>query len=264
MKRINIPALVFAIALPAVIVLFMVQNLIASDIWIPSLETSWQWQLDGTVDQSYDVDMYDIDMFDNDASVVASLHEQNRKVVCYMSAGSWEEWRPDAAEFPESVLGKPLEDWPGERWLDIRRLDILGPIITARMDLCQEKGFDGLEPDNIDGYVNDTGFPLTYQDQVNYNLFLANEAHARGLSIGLKNDLDQVEDLVEYFDWALNEQCFQYRECDKLLPFINSGKAVFQVEYYLPRFLFCPQANKMSFNAMKKRMSLDACRKPCF
>ena len=67
MKRINIPALVFAIALPAVIVLFMVQNLIASDIWIPSLETSWQWQLDGTVDQSYDVDMYDIDMFDNDA-----------------------------------------------------------------------------------------------------------------------------------------------------------------------------------------------------
>ena len=264
MKRINIPALVFAIALPALIVLFMVQDLIASDIWIPSLETSWQWQLDGTVDQSYDVDMYDIDMFDNDAGVVASLHEQNRKVVCYMSVGSWEEWRPDAAEFPESVLGKPLEDWPGERWLDIRRLDILGPIITARMDLCQEKGFDGLEPDNIDGYVNDTGFPLTYQDQVNYNLFLANEAHARGLSIGLKNDLDQVEDLVEYFDWALNEQCFQYRECDKLLPFISAGKAVFQVEYYLPRFLFCPQANKMSFNAMKKHMRLDACRKPCF
>jgi len=235
----------------------------SSDIWIPPLNTSWQWQLTGTVNQSYNVVMYDIDMFDNDARVVASLHAKGRKVIGYISAGSWENWRPDADEFPASVLGRNLEGWPGERWLDIRQIDILGPIMTARMDLCKAKGFDGLEPDNIDGYANDTGFPLTYQDQINYNIFLANEAHARGLSIGLKNDLDQVQDLLPYFDWALNEQCFQYKECGKLRPFINAGKAVFQVEYYLSPRQFCPWANWLNFNSMKKHLSLDAWRQPC-
>ena len=235
----------------------------SDDIWIPPLNTSWQWQLSGTVDQSYDVDMYDIDMFDNDVDVVASLHEKGRKVIGYFSAGSYENWRPDANEFPESVLGKPLEGWAGERWLDIRQLDILGPIMTARMDLCKGKGFDGIDPDNVDGYINDTGFPLTYQDQIVYNMFLANEAHARGLSIGLKNDLDQINDLLSYFDWALNEQCFQYKEYDKLLSFINDGKAVFQVEYYLKLRKFCPLANQLNFNSMKKHINLGAWRKPC-
>lgn len=233
------------------------------NIWIPPLNTSWQWQLTGIVNQSYDVDLYDIDMFNNDASVVASLHAKGRKVICYISAGSWESWRPDAYKFPESVLGNPLEGWPGERWLDIRRIDIIGPIMTARMDLCKQKGFDGLEPDNIDGYANNTGFPLTYWDQINYNIFLANEAHARGLSIGLKNDLDQIIFLWPYFDWALNEQCFQYGECLKLMPFINAGKAVFQVEYYLRRQRFCPWANFLNFNSIKKHPNLGAWRRPC-
>lgn len=135
--------------------------------------------------------------------------------------------------------------------------------MTARMDLCKAKGFDGIDPDNVDGYANDTGFPLTYQDQLQYNIFLATEAHARGLSIGLKNDLLQVNDLLLYFDWAINEQCFQYRECDHLLPFIQAGKAVFEIEYTLALTQFCPQANAMNFNAIKKRRDLDAWRQPC-
>jgi hypothetical protein len=233
-------------------------------IWIPSLRTSWQWQLTGVVDQSYNVVMYDIDLFNNDASVVASLHASGRKVICYMSAGTWEKWRPDARTFPKSVLGKPVEGWPGERWLDIRQIDILGPIMTARLDLCMQKGFDGVEPDNVDGYVNNSGFPLTYDDQIKYNKFLAEEAHMRGLSVGLKNDIDQITDLLPYFDWALNEQCFQYKECDKLVPFTSAGKAVFEVEYMLRPGQFCPAANSMNFNSMKKHLQLDAWQKPCW
>lgn len=238
-------------------------TLFSQEIWVPPQETSWQWQLSGKIKQSYDVDMYDIDMFETDASIVASLHDQGRKVICYISAGSWEEWRPDAGLFPAAVLGKPLAGWRGEKWLDIRRLDIIGPIMQARLDECKEKGFDGVEPDNIDGYTNDTGFPLTYQDQLDYNMFLANEAHARGLSIGLKNDLDQIPDLLPYFDWALNEQCFQFNECDKLLPFINDGKAVFHVEYKGGLKKFCPEANEMNFNSLKKSRNLKAKRKAC-
>ncbi len=198
-------------------------------VWQPALNTSWQWQLTTPVDQTVNAQMYDIDMFDNDVSVVASLHAQGRKVICYISAGTFENWRPDAASFPAVVKGNAVSGWPGENWLDIRRLDILGPIMTARLDLCQTKGFDGVEPDNIDGYTNGTGFPLTAQDQINYNTFLANQAHARGLSVALKNDLDQVQALLPYFDWALNEQCFQYNECNTLVPFITAGKSVFEL-----------------------------------
>jgi hypothetical protein len=207
--------------------------------------------------------MYDIDLFDNDAGVVTSLHAQGRRVVCYMSAGSWESFRPDAGQFPASVKGNVLAGFPDERWLDVRRIELLGPIMEARLDLCRAKGFDAVEADNVDGYANSSGFPLTYQDQLAYNIFLANAAHARGLSIGLKNDLGQIGALLPYFDWALNEQCFQYNECDLLLPFINAGKAVFTVEYTLAPNQFCPQANAMNFNSLKKRESLDAYRVAC-
>ena len=237
----------------------------ASDgIWRPSVGTTWQWQLSGLpIDLSVDVEMYDIDLFDNDADVVDSLQARGRKVVCYLSAGSWEDWRPDAPDFPDTVLGTPLAEWEGERWLDIRRLDLLGPIMEARMDLCETKGFDAVEPDNIDGYLNDTGFPLTYDDQVEYNLWLAEAAHERGLSIGLKNDSAQIADLLPHFDWALNEQCFEFDECQALLPFIDAGKAVFNVEYALDVAEFCIEANALKFSAIVKNLDLDAWRQPC-
>lgn len=207
--------------------------------------------------------MYDVDLFDNDEAVVRALHSAGRKVVCYMNAGGWEEWRPDAPNFPDDVIGANLDDWEGERWLDIRRLDVLGPIMEARMDLCKAKGFDGIEPDNVDGFLNDTGFPLTYEDQLRYNTWLANAAHERGLSIGLKNDMDQIPDLLSYFDWAINEQCFEYDECETLLPFIEAGKPVFHVEYELELSEFCARAIALQFNSMKKNWDLDAWREPC-
>ncbi len=233
-----------------------------SGCWHPALNTSWQWQLPTPVDQSYNVAMYDIDMFDNAASVVQSLHNAGRKVVCYIDAGTWENWRSDAGQFPASVKGKN-NGWPGEKWLDIRQQAILDPIMEARMNQCQSKGFDGVEFDNVDGYSNATGFPLSYNDQLSYNVFLANQAHQRGLSVALKNDLDQVVDLLPYFDWALDEQCFQYSECNKLQPFINAGKAVMEVEYNLSTSNFCSKANQLNFNSMKKHLSLDAYRVAC-
>ena len=234
------------------------------EFWSPSPGTTWQWQLNGLpLDRTVDVEMYDIDLFDNDAATVAALHAEGRKVVCYVNAGGWEDWRPDAPRFPAEIIGANLDDWDGERWLDIRRIDLLAPIMEARMDSCQAKGFDGLEPDNIDGFLNDTGFPLTYDDQLEYNIWLAETAHARGLSIGLKNDMDQIADLLPHFDWALNEECFQYEECDTLLPFIEAGKAVFNVEYGLEASEFCAEAKRLGFNSMKKNLDVDAWRESC-
>lgn len=232
-------------------------------IWQPAPGTSWQWQLSGSIDTSFAVQMYDIDLFDTPQSVIDQLHAGGRVVICYFSAGSWEDWRADATNFPASVLGNQLDGWPDEKWLDIRRLDILGPLMQARLDLAVQKQCDGVEPDNVDGYTNNSGFPLTAANQLAYNIWLAEQAHSRGLSIGLKNDLGQIPQLVSYFDWALNEQCFEYTECDALTPFVDAGKAVFGVEYNLETSAFCSQANTRNFDWLKKNLVLDAARTAC-
>jgi hypothetical protein len=233
-------------------------------IWRPARNTTWQWQLTTPVDQSVPAAMYDIDLFDNSAAVVASLHAKGRRVVCYLSAGSFENGRPDSGSFPAAVLGNQLDGWPNERWLDLRRLDLLRPIMEHRLDLCQAKGFDGVEADNVDGYANASGFPLTAANQLAYNRFLASAAHARGLSIGLKNDLAQVPALEPSFDFAINEQCFQYSECGTLQPFLKAGKAVFNVEYDLTNASFCPKAAALGTMSMRKNLALDAPRWQCW
>ena len=230
--------------------------------WHPSLNTSWQWQLSGTVDTSFDAQMYDIDGFENGAGVVSGLHADGRKVICYISAGSWENWRPDAGRFPESVKGAS-NGWPGEKWLDIRRLGVLGPIMRERVQMCAQRGYDAVEFDNVDGFQNHTGFPLTGADQLVYDTFLANLAHRNGMSAVLKNDLNQIPRLLPYFDFALNEQCFQYSECGKLRAFVNAGKPVFGVEYKLDTSQFCPSANSKDFNFLKKKLALGPWRVPC-
>jgi hypothetical protein len=232
------------------------------DRWVPALNTSWQLQLSGTIDTSLDVQMYDIDGEEGD--LVPSLHARGIYVVCYFSAGSYENYRTDTDDFPDSVLGNTLAGWPDERWLDIRRIGTLAPIMRARMDRCRDDGFDAIDPDNVDGYTNNTGFPLTAQDQLAYNTWLANEAHARGMSIALKNDGAQAAQLWSVYDFALNEQCFYYNECGYLTQyFVNNGKAAFVVEYNLETSTFCPQANNRNFNALLKRLQLNAWRVAC-
>jgi hypothetical protein len=192
--------------------------------------TSWQWQLLGAIDTSIDVEVYDIDLFDTPQSVIDELHDAGRTVICYFSAGSWEEWRDDAGDYPEEAIGETLEGWPDEKWIDVRSAGVRAAI-EARLDVAVDKGCDGVEPDNVDGFVNDSGFDFDGFDQLDFNAWLAEEAHARGLSVGLKNDVDQIEVLEPCFDWALNEECHAYDECDLYAPFLDAGKAVFHVEY---------------------------------
>ncbi len=231
--------------------------------WQPRPGTRWQWQLDGKVDTGVDVPVYDIDGFENSAEVVDRLHARGRKVICYINAGAWEDFRPDRGAYPKSLLGDKNKGWNGEKWLDIRRLDTLRPIMAARMDMCRKKGFDAVEPDLTEGYRNHTGFPLKAADQLAFNRMLARLAHDRGLSIGLKNDLEQIPELVSDFDFAVNEQCAQFEECDALTPFVKKGKAVFHVEYELGRGDFCAEAKSLGLSSMRKRLALDAWREPC-
>ena len=231
--------------------------------WTPDPGASWQWQLSGRLDPRVPAEVYDVDLFTTSPAAVADLHRRGRRAVCYLSAGSFERGRPDAARFPSAVLGRPLQGWPGERWLDVRRLDVLLPILESRLDLCAAKGFDGVELDNVDGYENRSGFPLSGADQRAFNIRLADAARARGLAVGLKNDLGQAAELEPFFDFAVNEECFRYRECAALRPFLAAGKAVFHAEYAAPARRFCPAARRLGLSSIRKRPDLGPWRQAC-
>jgi hypothetical protein len=225
--------------------------------WQPEPGTTWQWQLTGTIDTSVDAAMYDIDLADAPQATIDALHAAGRRVICYFSAGTYEDWRADATQFPTAARGNGVDGWPGEQWLDTRDGTVRA-IMQARMDLAVTKACDGVEPDNVDGYQNDPGFRLTSATQLDFDMFIAREAHARGLSVGLKNDLDQIPMLAPSFDWALDEQCSQYSECGELQPFVAAGKAVFHCEYRTT----CPEAVS-GFSTILKHLDLDAPRTVC-
>jgi len=208
-----------------------VQEIKTGDWYKPTINTSWQIQLQGEINRSYSATLYDIDLFDSNKTVIQSLHDDGKKVICYFSAGSYEDWREDKNSFSQELVGEKLDGWAGERWLDISN-ENLAPIMRKRLDLAVEKGCDGVDPDNMDSYTNNTGFNLSADNQLAYNKFIANEARKRGLSVGLKNDLSQIVELEPYFDFSINEQCNIYNECDKLTPFIEANKPIFNIEYH--------------------------------
>jgi hypothetical protein len=231
----------------------------AAGRWQPKPTTdAWQWQLQGKIDASIEADVYEVDGFEVAAQTVAKLHRQGRRVICYLDVGSWESYRPDASRFPKLVLGRAYEGYPDERWLDIRRIDLLAPILRHRFDLCRRKGFDAVEPDNIAGYENRTGFPLGGGDQLRFNRWVAREVHRRGMAVALKNDPGQVEQLLGSFDFAVVEECFAYDECGKFSPFTDAGKRVFLAEYTEPLTAICDRAERLRFSAIRKDYELFA------
>lgn len=234
--------------------------------WTPEPGQAFQVQYEGELDLSVEVDIISLDLFETSVEDIAGLHLRGIKVLCYLNAGAWEKWRPDQADFPESVLGFHYRGWPGERWLDIRQLEVLQPILTSRLDLCLAKGFDGVEPDNLDGYDNKTGFAITPEDQLNFNRWLARTAHERGLGIGLKNNPDQAQLLIDSFDWITTENCFKEQWCEQVSIFVQAGKPVFAIEYReegMERDDFCHQAARLGMDAILKNESLDAWLAAC-
>lgn len=230
--------------------------------WLPAPASSWQWQLSGPLDLGIDAEIFNVDYETTTHTETDTLKRDGRRLICYLSAGTRENYRSDADKFPLPVLGDVMSEWPDEQWLDIRRTDILLPIMAARMDTCVAKGFDAVEPDNVDGYLNGTGFPLTARDQESYNRAIAELAHSRGLSVALKNDLDQIPDLVDDFDFAINEECIRYAECDRYKPFTDAGKAVLHVEYQGP-LNFCAESEQKGLSSMLKPINLGSPRHSC-
>jgi len=265
----------------------------AGAVWSPAPGTSWQWQIVGRIGRLRGVDMYDVDLQDAvpsarmvrvrgfgsarwprgvNAGIVKRLHSRGKIAICYLDTGAWERYRPDARLFPRSVIGRST-GWSGERWLDIRRSawSRFAPIIWARLRLARSIGCDGVEPDENNPLGNHPGFAIRKRAERRWYLKVAREAHARGLSVGMKNGVEVLDRrMAKAFDWSLNEECFYYHECGREQPFIDAGKAVFQTEYVddwkhrglrTPAAIarrVCPASRQMAFSTLVKRRVPDA------
>ena len=218
--------------------------------------TTWYWQLDGTLNTTRNAKVYDIDGADNSAATIQALKSNGHTVICYFSAGTWENWRSDAKAFPADVRGRSVDGWAGEKWLDIRS-QAVRDLMAKRMDSFKAKGCDGLEPDNVDGYTNRPGFPFTASDQISYNTFLADAGRQRGMLVALKNDTDQVKQLQPAFDFAIVEECFKYNECSDYSPFVQAGKAVLAAEYGTYKSAACTKAKSLKFSLAFFNLNLN-------
>jgi hypothetical protein len=236
----------------------------AASHWVPPQQLTWYWQLTGAP-KVEPVQATDMDGFDNSAATVAEFHSLGQRVICYVDVGTWENWRPDASQFPATVLGNS-NGWPGERWLDVRQLTVLEPIMTNRFEMCQEKGFDAVEPDNIDGYENATGFPITAAQQLAYDTWVAQEVQSLGMAVFEKNDPDQAGQLEPYFDGVIDEQCNQYSECASYQPYLSAGKPVLNAEYQSSLYpSFCATDEAAGIMGALYASALDgSVYEPCF
>ena len=213
--------------------------------------------------------IWDFDVADAPKTTIEAFQSKGHPVICYFSAGSWENWRKDADKFPKIALGKALDGWPGERWLNTRNQGVRD-IMRKRIQDAATKGCDGVDPDNIDGYENDTGFDLTKDNGVDYVRFLAKTAHKAGMSYGLKNGGAIVDRVIDVSQWCVNEQCVKYDECDLYQPFIKQNKPVFHIEYtpkdpapseFVSKVCNNPKAK--GFSTLIKHLSLNAWTTTC-
>lgn len=231
----------------------------------PQVGDSFEWRLDSisiSEVKDYHCKIIDIDAFSASKELVDAFHSQGIKVIAYVSVGTLENFRPDAALLPAEVIGNIYPAWPDERFLDLRQIEKLKPFIQSRFDMIKAKGFDGIEPDNLDGMYEDNGFGLSFEDTRRFCEWIIDEAHTRGLCIGQKNTEELVPALYRKFDFALTEDVFANHNQNDYSLYITAGKPVFSAEYtdlISPADFsasVCPLARNLNYFAFLKHRNL--------
>lgn len=203
---------------------------------------AWGWS-GGGEDDATGVDLVIVDLDDTD--LISTYKAAGQTVICYVSVGTLEPFRADCIANETAwmaVAVGDMADWD-EEWLDITQLDALADLMTPRFERAAQYGCDGIEPDNTDCYDNSDCYgkiestsgskSAALTAQIAYNQWQITTAHNLGLAIALKNSLDLVSTMHSDYDFAINEACQRYSECDMLSPFVSDGKAILNAEYTL-------------------------------
>ncbi len=216
---------------------------------------SFVYAINGTAADKYAVNTIFVDLFDASSSRIARLKRQKKQVICYFSAGSAENWRTDYNKFPSSALGRPLDGWAGERWIDYRNATVV-KIMKDRIALARSKGCQGVDPDNIDGHLNRTGFSLHSRHQLDFIEKLSAAARSAGLKIGMKNSAETAWDLERLTDFAVVEECAKYKECQSYRAFQNNRKPIYQIEYRSRSTSLCSDASRRGASLIFSNLDL--------
>lgn len=235
----------------------------------PTGKIIWDWQIGASSESAIiapaGARLMDIDGFNVSATKVAQLKAQGIYTVCYLDVGSWEQGRPDSNQYPESLKIHYDSAW-GEWFLDVTDVfkpnSSLATILRNRFQMCKDKGFDAIEPDNLQNDEN-AGGKITLQQQIDFNGWIADLAHDIGIAILQKNGPDKVllkdrtgKMMVEKFDGILNEECQQYNECAPLSEYPKRGKLALNVEYKKGLTVDCATSDRLQMNSIKKDLNL--------
>jgi hypothetical protein len=217
----------------------------------------WQYQLVGQVNPALDAQLFVVDLFNVPQSVIDRLHAQGKLAFAYLSAGTFEPFRDDADNFPEDAIGRALEAYPDESWLDVRHAAVR-ELMAARLDLARQKEFDGVVPTSLVAYLADSGFNLSAEDQTQYTVWLSQQVRQRGLRVGMSGDFGRVSELSEHFDFGVHFGCVARGDCAVLSPFMAAGKPVLDVETTGALDQVCSRAAGYRVNAILKPSGLGS------
>lgn len=167
---------------------------------------------------------------------VAPAPGPDRYNVCYVNGF---QTQPDERRFwqarPGLLLrddaGRPVVDeaW-GEWLLDLRTAAArqrLARIVDRWIRGCARAGYDAVELDNLDSFSRSGGL-LRRPQALAYARLLVRSAHRAGLAVGQKN-LAGFDGTRLGFDFAVAEECGQYRECGAYTRYYGSD--VLAIEY---------------------------------
>ena len=204
----------------------------------------------------------DLDPEDVTSDQVRELRARGAYPVCYVNVGAWEDWRADAKLFPKEVIGKGYPNLPGAHWLNVSKQNEFFHLMESRIKVRADKGFLGVDADNVDGWKRDTGFRITDQEEIRYIEKLSATAHNQGMAFSLRNNLEQIDHLIGNIDMAIVEDCHAGNACKYWSTVLGDGKAVFVIEYSDENFAQCKD-DPPGMTTIRKAMKLDSWVKDC-
>ncbi|CAM9590329.1 unnamed protein product [Ectocarpus sp. 13 AM-2016] len=177
------------------------------------------------------------------------------------------------------VVGNSWNDWQGEKFLDITQHSVRG-LMEARVEKAARMSCDAVEPDNMSNWNQEgTGLTISRDEPVTYNKYQNRKAvtflqffsdfgslfwvREHGMHVGMKNAIELLGDLSDYYDFGINESCHVWKECGAYkIPFTDKDKPVFNVECDAD-YGICDEANGERLDTIFKEYDLNAAMCSC-
>nr|GAT51630.1 predicted protein [Mycena chlorophos] len=158
--------------------------------------------------------------------------------ICYVNAFQAQEedsnwWLQNAPQLLLQENGQPVKDPDWDEYIFNTTTDAnrqaLAAILEPTIQTCATKGFNAIEPDNLDTYTRFSS--LTKADNLAFARILSDYAHSLGLAFAQKNTagLKAADKTTGGFDFAIAEECQVYSECDEYSNLY--GNYMIEIEY---------------------------------